>query len=124
MARDYDVRGMADKCVENHVNFIGVLFTQAPELIAAVKKYNGVKSDERRNAVDILVDPDLAQVHIVERQCFEKRGIYRREHTKNIRVLGDSEGFEAGHLEFFTVVYPRVEATAGFNGKVCQGWNR
>ena len=98
MAREDDVCGMTGKCVKNRVNSIYVLFIQVLELIAAVKKGNSVKSDERSNG--ILVDGlgYVLQVHIMDYECFEKRGIYRRERVKNSRIFGDSEGFEVGHL--------------------------
>lgn len=68
---------MAGKCVENRVNSIRVFLIQTAEHwhVLAIKKGNGVKSDESGNFVDILVDGYRCQVHVVEYECFEKRGV-------------------------------------------------
>ena len=125
MVRDDNVCGMAGKGVKNHVNSIHEFLIQIAEPILAIKKGNSIKSDEGSNFVDILAGVYQSQVHSVEHECFERRGIYEREHTEHSRVLGDSEGFEAGHFNTKGVVCPvTVETPPGLNGEICQGRNR
>ena len=51
-------------------------FLSPIELIVATKKSNSVKSDEGSNFVDILANAYQCQVHVVEHECFKKRGVY------------------------------------------------